>query len=586
MKRKRGGSGAATTPSRPARKEHVEESEDEILDEIHIDTPSRSNKKQMTSYASTLTTSAVNGISKLSQSVKDTPTSQRRVLFSTPSKPAGEPSEKETPSITRNADRSARRKSSRRLIERTLEDDSEDEASDEDDALAREILEDEEDVDDGEESREDTLLPEPETPSKRRRGRPKGRTRKKSPSPPPDFPPHERYFWQNKTGSSKTSDNKIPSNALLNHDEYFQQMQSYDESHQEEREFLLSLHARSYDQWLFELEQRFSICLYGYGSKRQLLDDFAHFVHGTLETTPKIVIVNGYVPEITLRDILTTIAEVLLPRHLQLPTLPMALLEVIEEALSLPLPETPSMPKRKGKRAGPSSTAPTKIFLFINSLDSPPLRRQSTQSILARLVSHHSHRISLLATCDTVNFPLLWDAPLRTQFRFIFHDCTNFTPYGAEIDIVDTVNDLLGRSGRRVGGKDGAAFVLRSLPSNARALFRVLVAEQVAAAEPDDFANPATGAGAEADDDGPGATAPLSGRMANAAADGGVEFRLLYRKAVEELICTNENGFRTLLKEFYDHQMVESRRDALGTEKLVVPFRREELEALLEDLVD
>jgi origin recognition complex subunit 2 len=32
--------------------------------------------------------------------------------------------------------------------------------------------------------------------------------------------------------------------------------------------------------------------------------------------------------------------------------------------------------------------------------------------------------------------------------------------------------------------------------------------------------------------------------------------------------------------------MVSSRKDALGTEILFVPFRREELEAILEDLVE
>jgi origin recognition complex subunit 2 len=78
------------------------------------------------------------------------------------------------------------------------------------------------------------------------------------------------------------------------------------------------------------------------------------------------------------------------------------------------------------------------------------------------------------------------------------------------------------------------------------------------------------------------------GLQEKAAPDGaaGVEFRILYHKAREELVCSTEHQFRTLLKEFYDHQMVESRRDALGVERLIVPFRTEELEGLLEELVD
>lgn len=36
---------------------------------------------------------------------------------------------------------------------------------------------------------------------------------------------------------------------------------------------------------------------------------------------------------------------------------------------------------------------------------------------------------------------------------------------------------------------------------------------------------------------------------------------------------------------FHDHQMIQSRKDVLGTEMLSVPFRKEELETILEDIV-
>lgn len=36
---------------------------------------------------------------------------------------------------------------------------------------------------------------------------------------------------------------------------------------------------------------------------------------------------------------------------------------------------------------------------------------------------------------------------------------------------------------------------------------------------------------------------------------------------------------------FHDHQMITSRKDVLGMELLSLPFRKEELEAILEDLV-
>ena len=65
----------------------------------------------------------------------------------------------------------------------------------------------------------------------------------------------------------------------------------------------------------------------------------------------------------------------------------------------------------------------------------------------------------------------------------------------------------------------------------------------------------------------------------------GIEYRILYQKAVEEFLCSSEMAFRTLLKEFHDHQMVVSRRDGAGGEVLGVPLRKYEMEGVLEDLM-
>lgn len=212
-----------------------------------------------------------------------------------------------------------------------------------------------------------------------------------------------------------------------------------------------------------------------------------------------------------------------------------------------------------------------------------------------------------MASVDTPNFALLWDLSLTRQYRFLFHDATTFEPYVVELDPVEEVNALLGRSGRRLGGKDGVGYVLKSLPENARNLYRILVAEQLAMADSvlDGVATLPVSAH-EDDDDILGvsdeeaalqATPSRRGRKPTKAkskpapkpalptAPEGVEYRTLYHKAVEEFVCSSELNFRTLLKEFHDHQMIESRKDALGTERLVVPFRREELEGILEELV-
>lgn len=433
--------------------------------------------------------------------------------------------------LLQNAERSARRKTSRRMIERALAEET-DVSEDEEDLLAANILGANEELD---EASDDGLKPETSSNTRRQTSK-KQRVKFKEPeSPPNHLPPHERFFWDNRTGANKTSDKTLPPNLLLAHDEYFAQRDAWTDPHQPERDFLLELHRQAFNQWTFELENEFNICLYGYGSKRAPLADFAEYLHDEIDPTPSIVIVNGFRHNITLSDIFTTVASTLIPTHIKLPTVANQLLALILETLDTKPPDSP-------------------IHLLMHSIDAPSLRRGNTvQSALATLAAHPS--IRLIATVDTPNFLQLWDSSLRTRLRFLFHDCTTFAPFDVEVDPVESVNELLGRSGRRLGGRDGVAYVLRSLPENARNLFRILVAEQIAAAEGDD-------------------SVP------------GIDYRVLYQKAREELVCTTEHQLQNLLKEFYDHQMVESKRDTSGVERLQVPFRKEELESLLDDLVE
>jgi origin recognition complex subunit 2 len=562
MKRKRGGSQAPLTPSKRSRAEgrRNESTEDDIIAANGVETPSKRRTRDQDALVSSpkpTPKARLNGT--MTNGEGDTPKSRKKISFATPTKPRereNESEERATP-IVRNADRSARRKSAARLIQRTIAaTGSDDEASDEEDTLARVILGEDEQDEEEEGTAEDngeTIIPE--TPSKRGRGRPKGSKNRRSPTPPlADLPPHEIFFWQNRPGGVKTSNNILPSHLLLNHDEYFAHQQSHVDTHGPEKNYLLSLHQSSFAQWDFELQNAFNICLYGFGSKRALIQSYAEHISEFDIKPRRIVIVNGYNTSTNLRDILTTIASTLFPKQAKLPLQPSALLQLVLEILTEKPPLSP-------------------VYILINSIDGPSLRKPIVQSTLATLAAHSS--IRLVATADTPNFPLLWDITLRQQFHFVFHDCTTFASYdGAEIDVVESVNELLGRSGRRIGGRDGVGYVLKSLPENARNLYRILVAEHLAA----DF---------DAEDNGEDADEmDMMETRKDGSSDNGVEYRVLYHKAREELVCSTEHQFRGLLKEFYDHQMVESRRDALGTERLIVPFRREDMEGLLEDLVE
>ena len=443
-------------------------------------------------------------------------------LFSTPVKSNGSAEIGETPALVRHADRSARRKSTRSLIERTvLGTTSDNEDGDED--IEHHIY----DSDEEDEAEQDVEVVEkdpgsaPATPAKR--GRPKGSKNKhRSPTPTHDLPPHEAYFSQNRGGHAKTSNNNLSSLALLDHEEYFTLVRGHQDPHTDDRGSLHKLYANSFNQWRFELSQDFNICLYGWGSKKPLLLAFSEHIYNTHQdhANNQIVIVNGYVHNLTIRDVLNTLAGAISETGIKMGSQPAEMLEKLLAALE--------EDERK------------KITLVVHSIDGPALRRPATQTIISRLSSHL--QIQLIASADHPSFPLLWDSSLRSTFNFLFHNCTTFQPYTSEVDVVDEVHELLGRSGRRVGGKEGVSFVLKSLPENAKNLFRVLVGEQLAAMDE----NLATGFGAADDDDDYDDERHASSVGRN---EPGVEYKVLYQKACEEFICSSEMSFRTLLKE-------------------------------------
>lgn len=453
-----------------------------------------------------------------------TPTKGKN-LFSTPTKFNGTSDTNGTPTLQRHADRSARWKTTRSIIERTVLGNTSDN-DEEDEELAQHIYgsEEEEEVEQADlASDAEPVGIVPATPSKR--GRKKGsKNRKRSPTPPQNLPPHELYFSQNRPGRSKTSNNTLASLALLDHEEYFTLARAYEDPHAGDLEFLQETHALSFNQWYFELSQGFNICLYGWGSKRSLLMRFAEYIYEAWEDqgNNKIVVVNGYAHNLTIRDVLNTVAAAVSEKGVKLGSQPAEMLERLMALLE--------------------EESTKQITIVMHSIDGMPLRRSTTQAILSRLSSHP--QIHLVASADHPSFPLLWDSSLRSTFDFLFHDCTTFQPYGVEVDVVDEVHELLGRSGRRVGGKEGVSFVLKSLPENAKNLFRVLIGEQLAAMDD----SPTNGFGiADDDDDDDEDNERQAGTTKRN--EPGVEYRVLYQKAVEEFICSNEMNFRTLLKE-------------------------------------
>src|SRR5699024_2908686 len=124
--------------------------------------------------------------------------------------------------------------------------------------------------------------------------------------------------------------------SLLTHEEYFDTLVRYTDPCKREKEFLLDLHHRSFPQWDFEFDQGFNICLYGFGSKRRLLQSFADWLYQKHSpASPSIVIVNGHTPNISIRSIFATIATAVLGADLpsKLGSQPVEVLELLQSVL-------------------------------------------------------------------------------------------------------------------------------------------------------------------------------------------------------------------------------------------------------------
>src|SRR5262249_31608072 len=117
--------------------------------------------------------------------------------------------------------RSARRKSTRRIVDQTIAGDGSENDSSEDGIIAQQTWDEDEngEIAVSEQDEDDEQLLHAESPSKRGREKQKSSKNKRQETPQ-NLPPHERYFWDNRPGASKTSANSLNAHLLLNHDEY------------------------------------------------------------------------------------------------------------------------------------------------------------------------------------------------------------------------------------------------------------------------------------------------------------------------------------------------------------------------------
>ncbi|KAI9482929.1 MAG: origin recognition complex subunit 2-domain-containing protein [Benjaminiella poitrasii] len=340
---------------------------------------------------------------------------------------------------------------------------------------------------------------------------------------------YERYF-QDLHGTSKTSNNTLSKLPVLEPQEFHQILQDAPTKHAEEIAVLSEMHKQHYLQWYFELCSGFNLVFYGYGSKRNLLNEFAQ----TCLTDGPMIVVNGFFPSISIKDIL---------------------LKITAGALGLtgPTGSIQDHVKFICSYFSDEDRDYESLYILIHNLDGANLRNERAQTALSMLAS--AKNIHLIASVDHINAGLLWDNAKSSQFNWIWHDATTYDDYLVETSFENT---MLVRTGE-LGGARGAKYVLDSLTSNARGVFKVLAEHQLIEME----------------------LANMEGRGNESV---GLTYGQYYQKCREGFYVSSDLALKSELTEFRDHKLISTKKNLDGTEIFFIPLDRSTLLFIIEQL--
>ncbi|XP_066598711.1 origin recognition complex subunit 2-like isoform X2 [Prorops nasuta] len=271
--------------------------------------------------------------------------------------------------------------------------------------------------------------------------------------------------------------------------------------------------------WNFLLEEGHNLLLYGLGSKRCLINEF----HKSMTFNHPTVVVNGFFPSLTLKDILDEIINQLLN------TTPPG---GMHECVNL-IQET--------MRKNPDD----RLYLLIHNIDGLTLRSSKLQTVLAHLASIPNVR--LVASVDHINSSLIWDQIKRWQLRFYWWDASTLLPYETEISYESSL--LVQKNGALA--LSSLYNVFRSLTSNAKSIYIILAKFQL---ENDNNKNYM-----------------------------GMLFKHLYRAAREAFVVSSDSSLRAQLTEFLDHKLINMKRKVDGAEYLLIPLQSSLLQEFLDE---
>ncbi|XP_025083608.1 origin recognition complex subunit 2-like [Pomacea canaliculata] len=296
-------------------------------------------------------------------------------------------------------------------------------------------------------------------------------------------------------------------------------LQQVSEPHAKQQKRLWDKHCVLFRRWMFNMCNGFNILLFGLGSKHSLLEhfrkeylcDFSHLV------------VNGYFPSLTVKQILNGITE-----------------DVLEKSGSFRSP----LDQVEFIKTQFETEDQHDFYLVIHNIDGAMLRSEKTQNILSLLAQVRG--IHLIASVDHINAPLIWDQIKCSRFRWLWQDVTTYSQYLSETSYE---NSLLAQQSGALALRS-LTHVMQSLTPNARKIFQLLARYHL--------------------------------ENASDAAYLGMSFQDLYLRCRESFLVNSDQTLRAQLVEFRDHKLIRAKKNYDGVEYLIIPLETSALREFLE----
>jgi origin recognition complex subunit 2 len=286
---------------------------------------------------------------------------------------------------------------------------------------------------------------------------------------------------------------------------------------------LLTFSRSNFRSYFYYLRRGFNLLFYGFGSKKQLLTEFAR---SWLSDGP-IVIVNGYNSQLNIKFIMSLIIEKILQLDSQIsqnyksngiitknnPENQLAFLTdyfTVDHCHSIPF-----------------------IYIMIHNLDSFTLRSFAIQHFLSRLAA--LKRIHLIASVDELGSSIILNnGEIWNKYGFLTIDATTYQPYQVELPCLSIDNEAA--NVQEI--VRGIEFTLSSLTPSHRKILQILAQHKL------DSQN---------------------------GEEEGLQFQEYLDQSENAMAVTGDAGFRSLLHELLDHQLI-TRKVVKGREMYQVPF--------------